>query len=351
MRKDRFILTTSVKVSNKPFMINVMWIALVLSALLILLAVLISLFGLKKQDYDINKITYISSADAFVEEIAKNSCTAASNKRFELKDNFTITQEHLEKLQSIRNIHSQSGAWFYGELDGKGHVVTIEGEMQYPIFDQVAEGAIIKQICVRGASLTGKDSEGRCISVLSKVNYGTLENIELRDIAINIGESNTAAVLAGYNFGTITRCLVQTNVSVDDSFISAKQKINGVWSCRFGAVTANNLSNGKIDGAIVSINFPGDFAVLSMLQYNTNGDRNLLVGYGVSAWQKNELVKNIYVVDGDYISTAIDFVKSSSGGMISSITSKFLTSTNFIDWKNAGWNFNDDGGLPYLSTF
>lgn len=349
-KRNQYILISSVKANDKTFVRKARGIGLFLCVLLILMAVLTSLWlGLGKQDYDTSKITYISSGDTFVEEIAKNSYTTSSQKRFELNGDFTITQEHLEELSSIQNLHAQSGAWFYGELDGKGHTITIEGEMQHPIFDQVVEGATIKQLCIRGAHLTGQKSEGHSISVLSMVNHGTLENIELRDITINIGVANTAAAIVGYNFGTITKCVVQADVSVEESFISENQKINGVWGCRFGSVAANNLSDGKIEGAIISIDFPQNFVVLSMLQYNTNGDRNLLVGYGVAAWQKDELVKNIYVVDGDYTSTAIDFVESTSGSMISSITSRFLSSTNFIDWKNAGWNFNDGGGLPYLS--
>lgn len=347
-KEKEFIEIANTKIFSKPFRTGIAIICIAFLVTTTLGAFLLAgIVGVGRSDYN-GSITEIYSAEEFVEAISRNSKSGATNKRYEVKSNFTLRQDNIDEIKRVKNRLGEEGAWFFGSMDGHGHTITIDAEMTAPLFEQITQGSSIKQLSFVNAHVVGSQTRGGGIAVVARVNNGTLENILLKNIEVTINNANAAAGLVTYNFGNIIRCVAQVNFNIDEKFITSGGKIDNIWLCRIGTIAANNGEGGRVDGAFVSATFTDKFAVLSMHQYNTNGDRNLLIGYVLGAWKETNLVKDLFVVDGVYTSIAYDFVELGASG-ISLINSKSIIKSNYISWGNNGWNFSELGGLPTLA--
>ncbi len=300
-------------------------ICLVLGILFfVLVALSFSAYRSKKID--------ISNADAFVNAITENSNSANSKAEYYLPSSdtnpITLTQEHLDKIYSIKNQSFEIGAFFYGKLYGHGCTIRIDGIITAPIFEKICEGARIEGInfeCDKMQVTNGVKE----LALLAKDNYGTIQDISITGIQkdammIDFNNENPIAVsslcIRNHESGAINHCAVNVEVKTANGFCKGENKLQGdnKWNCYFGAISAycqvGEIIDGEskgINGVRAKVKFAENFTPLLLRSYTVNNDVNSSIGYFIGYCNSFEGVgkESFYLIDGVYKDNVIDYSK------------------------------------------
>ena len=317
--------------------------------------------GIDIDDYSVDTVN-ISSGDEFVTEIIKNSKlgSISGNKKYYLTEDIVLSAENVNTLKQAGEIT------FFGILDGydanradgagknQCYKISFSSDapsMNKPIFNVISEQAQILNLTIESSEFVGEI--GKTIAVLSNINHGMLQNINLKDTTIDISNNPiAAAALTVYNYGDISYCVADVKFKVAQEYISSDVGKSGNWQCVVGAIAANNSNEGKISNVIASVDYPSDFLVLSRQYY-----RNQNVGYVVGTWSDSDELSNLFVLyDFEksnaeiFILTAHDFADLdrnilmlyANGGE----NGGNMTESNFHGWER--WVFFDNNSLPKL---
>ena len=276
-----------------------------------------------------NTTIKVSTAEEFVKAIVTNSRNEEANTTITLIADIELEEEHVKALNSVHNRLGSMGAVLYCTLDGECHSVAINPSVSAPLFECVY-GAI-KRTSFEFEEVESEDEKKSDLCALTRVNHGKIEDVKLVvHYLVNAGEKNVGGI-TNYNFGTISRCIVNLR--------SIKTKANTSWK-RFGGIATNNLEEGEVNGAIVRVSFPSNFTPL------TNDDTNLCVGYAFSFWSDTSKISDVFVVK----EKEGYFEKSCNP---SGVEEREKTNLKNSDWD--GWTFDSvnettpfDDCLPYL---
>ena len=320
-----------------------------------------SIKGVGLDDYSVKSVN-ISSGDEFVTEMIKNSKLGriSGNKKYYLTEDIVLSAENVNALKQAGEIT------FFGVLDGydanradgagknQCYKISFSSDaqsMNKPIFNVISAQAKILNLTIESPKFVGEI--GKTIAVLSNINRGTIQNINLENTTIDISNNLTAAsALTVYNYGEISHCVADVKFKVSQEYISSDVGKSGDWQCVVGAIAANNSNGGKISDVIVSVDYPSDFLVLSRQYY-----RNHNVGYVVGTWNDSSNLSNLSVLYDIgksnaeiFTLTAHDFANLNRNILMlyanGGEKGGNMTESNFHGWER--WNFFDNNSLPKL---
>lgn len=237
---------------------------------------------------------YVSSYEITSQETffwaVRNSSEIGVKKEYRLGNDITVN------VQAMKDNIQDAEYDFYGTLDGQGNTITIvsssETQISAPIFNTIKEGATVKGLnIVLSDNVTITGDERSDIALLTKTNYGTIEQCCVSVGKMVIGNCNSASVIARNNRGTISK----VGVNVDK--ISSDVDDASNWNSRFGAIAVANYAD--VNNVVVNINFDP----LVVFDDSINNED---VGYVLGLIGVNASLKKIYVANTDKWDYACD---------------------------------------------
>lgn len=338
-------------IKDKPLTLKISLISLGVGCLLsflVLFAVWLSLFlnNLSIKDFNSTTPVEISSGDAFVEEILKNS---KLGDKFGAEKTYKLTKSITLRDSNILDIEEAGAVSFYGKLYGCNYSISFDSnaKLRSPIFSHVGADAIIERISIENAQLIGRLDKP--ISVITETNYGTIQDVSI-DVSLQINSASEAAAITVFNYGNINHCAANVHIGIETKYLTDDAGVSKDWVCKFGAIASVNGEakgmKGKIEDVIAAVDFPANFVVLSRQLYkNTN------VGYVVGSWTEAAQISNASVLNGQFYLTAHDFadlfVNDKNTKTVKNMQIGEMTAGNHPGWSK--WQFDESGNkLPIL---
>ena len=201
---------------------------------------------------------------------------------------------------------------FVGEFDGKGHTITLSGNVTEPLFGYIGEGGVVKNLNIEVVMAAMNTKEG---AILALENYGTIINCKITLKNAKIGNSGNHAAVVAVNRGSIR------NVVVKSEF---ENIVTGTRRSIIGGVVAYNY------GEIVSC-----IANTSFISYPETDKNNVFSGSAA-----NTSIGAVCGINNGIIKRSIAVVSENTYVADNKINSK--TEITFVDGNNKSEVFSAD---------
>ena len=186
--------------------------------------------------------------------------------------------KHFSLMQNIDNITRYLGS-FNAHFYGNGKTITVIGDMATPLFvgiDSTIENLILNGYSERAIGIVGSVAYRWNEYATALISRGRVFYCINNATIINPTEYNGASGIASYNYGTITHCLNNGNVSGVDM-------VAGILAQNL-SVVSNCINTGKITGSeFIDNGYSGVGGIVARHQYiNISNCINLGVVEGIN---------------------------------------------------------------------
>lgn len=236
----------------------------------------------------------IDNADDFVRMSGKINMTTSADKYFVLTsdvDLSTLSADSFKKYSGCpagvnKSLAKENSNVFF-VLDGAGHKIkglNISSNSSYAgLFLFINDKSTVKNLVLDSPVITDmKDSA--VIGAVAVENRGTIENVQVINPVITVGNSKNTGAVAAYNYGTIENCLVKGKlpstaaVSAEKYTVSGYGYVGGVCGSNYGKI--NRTSAVNVGMFISSSDSAASFGVIA--GYTCSGITNCVVSGSIN---------------------------------------------------------------------
>ena len=161
---------------------------------------------------------------------------------------------------------------FVGEFDGKGHKITLSGNVEESLFGYIGEGGVVKNLHIEVISA---EMASKVASILALENDGTVINCKITIKSAILKNSGNYAAVVSTNRGIVRNVVVNAcfENGIIDTSVARRTLIGGIAAYNYGEISSciSNVSYVSYPETVKSNIFEGS-AVNSTIGaiYGTN---------------------------------------------------------------------------------